>query len=173
MKMLKNLIYNSLAHLLGISYYLVGILLRVFSIVQRSFRRIEYPTQAKRVVIIGGGFSGSKIAREIEDYFTEVYLIDTKDFFEFTPSILKTLINPTYIRNIQVYHNSYLARTKFLHGKVIRFDNKKKVVHINPYSQDTPTSLTYDYLIVCSGSSYYSPSRHPPFKIQNSFNKDG
>ncbi len=54
----------------------------------------------KRVVIVGGGFAGAYVARNLEKKF-DVVLIDTKDYFEFTPSILRTIINPDHAKKIQ------------------------------------------------------------------------
>ncbi|PIZ83168.1 FAD-dependent oxidoreductase, partial [Candidatus Pacearchaeota archaeon CG_4_10_14_0_2_um_filter_05_32_18] len=45
----------------------------------------------KNIVIIGGGFAGAKIAKALENYYGTVF-IDDKDYFEFTPGILKTIV---------------------------------------------------------------------------------
>ena len=65
----------------------------------------------KKVVIVGGGFAGSHVAKSLEKYF-DVFLIDTKDYFEFTPGVLRAIVEPLHIRNIQVLHNHYLKWAK-------------------------------------------------------------
>ncbi len=107
----------------------------------------------KRIVIIGGGFAGSLAARKLEKKF-DVTLIDTKDYFEFTPGVLKTLINPDHSKNIQVLHNDYLKHATIIIGEVSYSNDKYVLVE--------DTKIEFDYLIICSGSSYNSP-----FKEEN------
>ena len=57
----------------------------------------------KKLVIIGGGFAGAKIAKALESEFN-VTLIDSKDYFEFTPSILRAIIKTKYLKKIQILH---------------------------------------------------------------------
>ena len=71
----------------------------------------------KKLVIIGGGFAGSYIARNLQ-YDMDVTLIDTKDYFEYTPGILKTIINPEHMYQIQKRHSDYLKKAKIVIGEV-------------------------------------------------------
>jgi NADH dehydrogenase FAD-containing subunit len=102
----------------------------------------------KRVVIIGGGFAGSLAARKLEKRFS-VTLIDTKDYFEFTPGILRTIINPSHLSAIQAEHSKYLKKAKILVGKVTNV--KANYVLVNN------KRIKFDYLIIASGSFYSSP----------------
>ncbi len=102
----------------------------------------------KKVVIIGGGFCGAYCAQQLENDF-EVTLIDNKDYFEFTPGILRTLVHPEHACKIQATHDNYLKKTKIVLGnttKITRqtvFIGKKKIL--------------FDYLIIASGSTYNLP----------------
>src|SRR3989344_1846822 len=102
----------------------------------------------KRVVIIGGGFAGSLAARKLEKRFS-VTLIDTKDYFEFTPGILRTIINPSHLSAIQAKHSSHLKKSRIIIGEVK--DVKANYVLINN------KRIKFDYLIIASGSFYSSP----------------
>eukprot|EP01133_Synstelium_polycarpum_P020521 gene20521-24632_t len=102
----------------------------------------------KRVVIVGGGFSGSVAAQKLENDF-QVTLIDTKDYFEFTPSILRTIVEPQHIRSIQVLHSHYLKHTNVVQKEVIGVKAREVVCD--------DRVVPYDYLIINSGSSYNSP----------------
>ncbi len=103
---------------------------------------------SKRVVVIGGGFAGSTVARHLEKEF-EVTLIDTKNYFEFTPSILRTIVEPGHIRKIQRLHTSYLHRTHVVIGEV------SNVSHL--FVKIGSKKIPYDYLVIASGSRYTLP----------------
>lgn len=109
----------------------------------------------KKVVIIGGGFAGSFAAKKLEKDFS-VTLIDTKDYFEFTPGILRTIVEPAHLRKIQVLHSHYLKWAKIVIGKVIGLDDK--------FVYMKTKKIKFDYLIIASGSHY-----NAPFKEHNVF----
>ncbi len=106
----------------------------------------------KKVVIIGGGFAGAYCAQQLEkDKNFQVTLIDSKNYFEFTPSILRTLVEPKHIKLIQTLHSHYLHHTKIIRGHVVNVTENE--VHI----RDQEKAIPFDYLIVATGSSYNSP----------------
>ena len=80
----------------------------------------------KKVVIIGGGFAGAYAAKNLEIDFG-VTLIDSKDYFEFTPSILRTIVEPRHITKIQVLHSHYLKNADFIRG-VVKEINVREVI---------------------------------------------
>ncbi len=102
----------------------------------------------KKIVIVGGGFAGSLAARELEHNF-DVTLIDTKDYFEFTPSVLRTLVEPQHCQKIEILHNHYLHHTFLVQNEVTAIDNQQVYTASNHYP--------YDYAIIASGSRYNSP----------------
>lgn len=102
----------------------------------------------KKVVVIGGGFAGSYVARELQNKF-DVTMIDNKDYFEFTPGILRMIVSPKNISRIHAKHEHYLNKAKFLHGHI-----KKVDLH---YVYFGKSKIKYDYLVVCSGSKYNQP----------------
>ena len=111
----------------------------------------------KKLVIIGGGFAGAKIAKALESEFN-VTLIDSKDYFEFTPSILRAIIKTKYLKKIQILHKYYLKKSKIIKGRVEEI-NKDKVILKN----NSP--LKFDYLVICSGSSYNAPFKEQDIVI--------
>ncbi|MDO8460552.1 MAG: FAD-dependent oxidoreductase [Nanoarchaeota archaeon] len=102
----------------------------------------------KRLVIIGGGFAGTHIAKKLENKF-EVTLIDNKDYFEFTPGVLRTIVEPLHIKKIQSLHTNYLKKAKVILGRVTNLTDKEV------YSNNK--KIPFDYLVICSGSSYNLP----------------
>lgn len=128
-----------------ITQYFLFFYLFVFNKVYECLISLE---RMKKVVIIGGGFTGSFCAKMLESDF-EVTLIDNKDYFEFTPGVLRTLVEPEHRFNIQAMHFSYLKRAKFLN---------ERVVSVSPKEVKTNRrKLKFDYLVIASGSRYNSP----------------
>jgi len=104
----------------------------------------------KRVVIVGGGFSGTICAQSLEDYF-HVTLIDNKDYFEFTPSVLRTIVEPHHVRKLQVLHTHYLRTSTVIQKEVLRVEPDHIVLD--------DRNVNFDYLVINTGSTY-----QPPFK---------
>ncbi len=102
----------------------------------------------KKVVVIGGGFAGSYISRKLQNYF-KVILIDSKDYFEFTPGILRTIVEPAHIKKIQILHKKYLNKAKVIIGDVKEISEKSVTVGKKMFK--------FDYAVICSGSNYQSP----------------
>ena len=112
----------------------------------------------KKVVIIGGGFAGGYIARHLEKHFL-VTLIDTKDYFEFTPGILRTIVHPSHMKKIQVLHSQYLHKTKLIRAEVKECTEKEVFI--------ANKKIPYDYLFVCSGSRYATPIKEKNIILPN------
>jgi apoptosis-inducing factor 2 len=102
----------------------------------------------KKVVVIGGGFCGSLVAKELEKDF-DLTLIDAKDYFEFTPSVLRTIVDPEHLNKIQVKHSDYLKKAKVIIGCVEKIEGE--------YVYLKNEKIRFDYLVVASGSSYSFP----------------
>lgn len=104
----------------------------------------------KRVVIVGGGFAGTYAAQHLEDHF-QVTILDNKDYFEFTPSVLRTIVEPHHLRKLQVLHTHYLRTSTVIQKEVLRVETDHVVLD--------DRIVNFDYLIINSGSTY-----QPPFK---------
>jgi apoptosis-inducing factor 2 len=101
----------------------------------------------KRVVVIGGGFVGSHVAKSLEQEF-HVTLIDTKDYFEFTPSVLRTIVEPGHMKKVQVLHSHYLKKATLIREEV------KKITDTDVLLKKK--KVPYDYLVLALGSDYQS-----------------
>jgi hypothetical protein len=59
------------------------------------------PAPTTRVAVLGGGFAGLTAARTLaKDRRIEVLLIDQRDYFEYTPGILRAWVDPTVHRKL-------------------------------------------------------------------------
>jgi len=102
----------------------------------------------KKVVILGGGFAGAYAARHLQNHF-DVTLVDTKDYFEFTPSVLRVLVEPEHSVTIEVAHRDYLPKCEVVMGTVTAVKENEVVV-------EDKKRFYFDYLVICTGSHYRS-----------------
>ncbi|KAI8370073.1 hypothetical protein EDC96DRAFT_606765 [Choanephora cucurbitarum] len=104
-----------------------------------------------RVVIVGGGFTGFTVA-SILDQMPRFYvtLIDTKDSFEYTPGIVKKIVNPEQSSSLRVRHDAYVKNGRVIIGYAEHLSNKGKTISVNN------EIVEFDYLVVATGSAYSS-----------------
>lgn len=104
----------------------------------------------KKVIIIGGGFAGSQVAMKLENYFDTI-LIDNKDYFEYTPGILRIIVEPEKTKRLQIPHNKYLKKARLIKGEVAEVG--KNYIKLTKNKK----KINFDYLVISSGSSYKTP----------------
>ncbi len=117
----------------------------------------------KKLIIIGGGFAGSYCARKLESHFDTV-LIDSKDYFEFTPSVLRTLVEPSHGKAIELQHVSYLKKARYVQGIVSKLEKgsgEQLVVDVSG------TKIACDYVIIATGSHYATPIKNERMVLAN------
>ncbi len=110
----------------------------------------------KKIIIIGGGFAGAYCAQHLKSDF-DVTFIDSKDYFEFTPSVLRTIVEPEHASKIQVLHTTYLRQAVIIKGEVTSVTHTEVKVGKHTFP--------YDYLIIASGSTYNSPIKEKDLVI--------
>jgi len=100
-----------------------------------------------RIIILGGGFCGSLIAKELDKQKDiEVVLIDKKEYFEYSPSLWKLLLNPGNHKKYLVPFTRFLRRTRLITTTVLQ---------VTPKFVETETEkLAYDYLVISTGIEY-------------------
>lgn len=107
----------------------------------------------ERVVVIGGGFAGVAASRALRSRFN-VSLVDTKDYFEFTPGILRSIVRPGHLGKIQVCHSRALRGVSVRLGRAVG-------VSSGVVQMDGGATLPYDYLVLATGSRYSPPIKDP------------
>lgn len=107
-------------------------------------------SEKKRVVIVGGGFGGLKLANKLRKSGFQVVLIDKNNFHQFPPLIYQVAsagMEPTSI--------SFPFRKIFQHRKEFYF-RMAEVRAIFPEKKMIQTSIgkaTYDYLVLAAGTT--------------------
>jgi NADH dehydrogenase FAD-containing subunit len=94
----------------------------------------------RKLVIIGGGYAGTFTAMHLEHEF-ETILIDSKPYFEFTPSKLRTLVEPSKASVVQLNYSTFLEKTDIICGNV---------THVSTdfvFCEDGQT-FNYDFLVI-------------------------
>lgn len=105
----------------------------------------------KTVVVIGGGYGGSLVAREL-DAEAEVVLIDPRDAFVNVAGSLRALTRPEWAPNVFFPFAGLLER-----GRVVR----DQAVSVDPRGVTLASGarVEADYLVLATGSSYPYPAR--------------
>eukprot|EP00397_Hematodinium_sp_SG-2012_P021623 GEMP01022350.1.p1 GENE.GEMP01022350.1~~GEMP01022350.1.p1 ORF type:complete len:459 (+),score=103.00 GEMP01022350.1:146-1522(+) len=110
----------------------------------------------RRVLIIGGGFSGLFTARDLKNKF-DVTVVDAKEFFEYTPGILRAFVKPAHFDSLTFTLNDVLERkmgVKFIWGEVKFVNGKEKTATVKPiYAQETE-EVAFDYCVIASGCNF-------------------
>jgi NADH dehydrogenase len=99
------------------------------------------------VVILGGGFCGTLLAKKLERNSSfSVVLIDQKPYFEYTPSIIKIPTNPSYVSRVRNQFLNFLPRTELITDEIIE---------VTPNSVETKQqSFNFDFLVIATGIDY-------------------
>ena len=78
------------------------------------------------LLIVGGGFAGFVVARHCKKHFN-VTLIDAKEYFEYTPGILRAYVKPEHLQELTFKYQPVFDSmgVKFVWGEVKKIDGEK------------------------------------------------
>jgi len=108
----------------------------------------------KTVVIVGGSFGGLAALRHLSSTEPDfrVVLVDQREFFEYTPGVLRLFCNPRLFWSMA--RNSPRGYHEFLLGTVTAVNGD----HIMVAAADgRPQRVDFDYLILGTGADYSRP----------------
>jgi len=108
------------------------------------------PSQQKRLVIIGSGFAGLKLAQKLRNSVFQIVLIDKYNYHQFQPlfyQVATSGIEPSAIsfplrKIFQKVKNVFIRITE-----VTFIDTEKQVINTNL------GDIYYDYLVVATGAN--------------------
>ena len=110
-----------------------------------------------RIVIIGGGFAGTAIALNLEKKFrrdlsVEITLIDSENFFTFTPLLPEVPSGSIQPKHIVFPLRALLKRTKVKQAEVKGIDLERRVVVASHCGMCNNETVSFDQLVLALGS---------------------
>ena len=126
------------------SYHFFLNFAKVYKVIIKT---IDCLLEMMRIIILGGGFCGSLLAKRLDKKKNiEVILIDKKEYFEYSPSLWKLLLDPESQKKYIIPFKRFLNRTRLITTSTIQITPK--------FVQTGKEHLTFDYLIISTGIEY-------------------
>jgi NADH dehydrogenase FAD-containing subunit len=110
-------------------------------------------TSTQRVVVIGGGYAGIKLARGLDET-AQVTLIDLKEVFFHRIASLRASADGAWTHAPFIPYDHLLDRGQVLLNKVVGIRTAERVVTLA-----TGDVLPYDVLVIATGADYQEPAR--------------
>lgn len=115
-------------------------------------------SEPTRILILGGGFSGISILRELEKTLKDVRnvkitLVNEDNFFLYTPMLPELASGSIRPSNISIPLRMMCKKAEFIQAKVSSIDLNSKMVAITRPFDGKVRVLNYDYLVIAIGST--------------------
>ncbi len=122
-----------------------------------KYRHIEPIQNTKHILILGGGFGGVRVLRQIQDSLedridVDISLVSEDNFFLFTPMLPEMATGMIEPRHISTPVRYFCKRARFYEAVVDSIDLKNNMVKIRRTYDGKINELAYDYLILALGS---------------------
>jgi NADH:ubiquinone reductase (H+-translocating) len=121
-----------------------------FSIIIENYLSLHYKINAMKLVIIGGGFGGLRLARELSNRAGfDITLLDRFNYHQFQPLFYQVATAGLDASNI-----SFPLRKVFHHSKNVRFcmATVKEIVHAQNKVVTDIGDFEYDQLVIATGA---------------------
>lgn len=103
----------------------------------------------KRVIIVGGGYAGTALARALDNRF-DVVLIEPREGFVHNVAAIRALVEPELLQRIILPYDHLLTR-----GEVVR--DRADAVFPGGVILNSGASIEGDYVVLATGSTYAQP----------------
>jgi len=120
-------------------------------------RKFSTQNPAKpKILILGGGFAGSDVLRELQKQFkkddAEITLVSQDNFLLFTPMLPEVSSGMLHASDVTMPIRSFCKSANFCHAKILSIDMENKCVSVARIFDQKETTLEYDYLVLALGS---------------------
>jgi len=105
-------------------------------------------TDKKRVVIIGGGFGGLKLARKLSSKFFQVVLVDRNNFHQFQPLLYQVATSGLESSAVLFPLRKIFQNHRHVHFRVAELDS---VDLEQSYAITSIGNISFDYLVLATG----------------------
>ncbi|MCH7966050.1 MAG: NAD(P)/FAD-dependent oxidoreductase [Thaumarchaeota archaeon] len=109
----------------------------------------------KKILILGGGFGGITVLREIEKKFRkepiEITIISDDNYFLFTPMLPQVSSGLLHPSSISTPIRYFCKKSQFLQASIDSIDLEQQLVTIQRPFDNKVRTLEYDYLILALG----------------------
>lgn len=105
--------------------------------------------RSRRVVVIGGGVSGSLIAKSLQ-FHSDLTLIDQKEYFEIPWASLRAMVEPSFVERSVINHRDYLTNGRVVTSGAIDITETEVLTAEGRL-------IVYDYLVIATGHTESLP----------------
>jgi len=112
--------------------------------------------EQRRVLVVGGGFAGLCVARDLKKEFL-VTVVDAKEYFEYTPGVLRAYVKPEHLDHLTFNLQPVIERRmgcKFIWGEVTKLDGPNKRATVKPMFTKEDEIHEFDFCIIASGCNF-------------------
>ncbi|XP_019151144.1 PREDICTED: apoptosis-inducing factor 2-like [Ipomoea nil] len=103
----------------------------------------------QRVVVVGGGVAGSIVAYSLQDH-ADVFLIDSKEYFEIPWASLRSIVEPAFAKRSLINHYEYLPKANIIVSSAVDIKSSQVLTA-------QARLIGYDYLVIATGHTYNNP----------------
>ncbi len=109
------------------------------------------------IVIIGGGYAGTAVAKALDKNFN-VTLIEKRERFFHNSGSLRAAVDARWLRKLFIPYDHLLEHGRILNGKVVEVNPEDVVL-------EDGQRLKFDHLVLATGSSYPFPAKMASDKV--------